>query len=279
MRAPVGREERTDALLARLHDPARPLDAAQRAELVNEVVNLNTPVAHRIARRFAGRGCARDDLEQTACLALVVAVRRYDPATGTHFLSYVIPCITGAVKRHFRDQGWMVRPPRTVQELQSLVDREWRIVDPVSGRPPGEAEIAARLGVSVRDVQQARLARGCFSPTSLERPAVGSERISLGDTLVAPRTAQQYDAAEARAVLEPALAGLDLAERRLLQLRYVDECSQRDIADELGISQSQVSRRLRSVLRRLRDAVDDTLTDTLDGTLDGSHLELADPAA
>ena len=267
MGSPAGRQERTDALIARLHDPARPLDAAGRAELVNEVVTLNTSVAHRIARRFAGRGCAQDDLEQTACLALVRAVQRYDPATGHHFLSYVIPCITGEVKRHFRDQGWMVRPPRPVQELQSLVDREWRIVDPVSGRPPDKAEIAARLGVSVQDVHQAVLARGCFVPASLERPVVGSERISLGDTLVAPRTAQEYDAVEARAVLEPALAALDPAERRLLQLRFVDERSQRDIADELGISQSQVSRTLSSVLRRLRDAVDD------------SALELENPAA
>jgi RNA polymerase sigma-B factor len=261
------RQERTDALIARLHDPARPLDAVERAELVNEVVTVNTSVAHRIARRFAGRGCAQDDLEQTACLALVQAVQRYDPATGHHFLSYVIPCITGEVKRHFRDQGWMVRPPRPVQELQSLVDREWRIVDAVSGRPPDEAEIAARLGVPVQAVHQAMLARGCFSPTSLERPVVGSEQISLGDTLVAPKTSQEYDAAEARAVLEPALAGLAPDERRLLQLRFVDECSQRDIAHALGISQSQVSRTLESLLQRLRTIVA------------GSSQELADPAA
>jgi RNA polymerase sigma-B factor len=279
MRASVGRQELTDALIARLHDPDRPLDAVQRARLVNEIVTLNTPVAHRIARRFAGRGCAQEDLEQTACLALVQAVRRYDPATGAHFLSYVIPCITGEVKRHFRDQGWMVRPPRPVQELQSLVDREWRIVDAVSGRPPDEAGIAARLGVPVQDVHQAMLARGCFSPTSLEQRVVGSERIRLGDILVAPRTAQEYDAAEARAVLEPVLAGLDPTERRLLQLRFIDECSQRDIADELGISQSQVSRQLRAVLRRLRDAVDEPLHETGDDTLDRAALELADPAA
>jgi RNA polymerase sigma-B factor len=279
MRAATGRQERTDALIARLHDPDRPLDAAERADLVNEVVTLNTPVAHRIARRFAGRGCSQDDLEQTACLALLQAVRRYDPATGHHFLSYVIPCITGEVKRHFRDQGWMVRPPRPVQELQSLVDREWRIVDAVSGRPPDEAGIAARLGVPVQDVHQAMLARGCFSPTSLEQRVAGSERIRLGDILVAPRTAQEYDAAEARAVLEPVLAGLDPTERRLLQLRFIDECSQRDIADELGISQSQVSRMLSSLLRRLRDAVDDAADDSADTSTDDSSLEVADPAA
>lgn len=276
MRAGTGRQERTDALIARLHDPDRPLGPAERADLVNEVVTLNTPVAHRIARRFAGRGCSQDDLEQTACLALLQAVRRYDPATGHHFLSYVIPCITGEVKRHFRDQGWMVRPPRTVQELQALVDREWRLVDPVSGRPPNEADIATRLGVPVQDVHRAMLARGCFFPTSLERLVGGSERVRLGDTLVAPRTEQEYDAAEARAVLEPALAGLDSAERHLLHLRFVDECSQADIADELGISQSQVSRTLSSLLRRLRDAVDGTTAGT---STDDSALELADPAA
>ena len=254
----MGRQERTDALMGRLHDTGLCLDAAERAELVNDVVTLNTPLAHRIAGRYAGRGCALEDLEQTACLALVVAVQRYDPSTGHHFLAYVVPCITGAVKRHFRDQGWMVRPPRPIQELQTLVDHERRHTDTVDGRPPSESEIAARLGAPVEAVRQALLARGCFSPASLEMPASGVDGVLLRDTLVEPRATEAYDAAEARAVLGPALAALDPTERRLLRLRFVEECSQREMARELGMSQSRVSRVLGSVLLRLRAALDES---------------------
>jgi RNA polymerase sigma-B factor len=254
----MGRQERTDALLARLHEPARALGAAERLELVNEVVTLNTPLARRIAGRYAGRGCALEDLEQTACLALVLAVHRYDPSTGHHFLAYVVPCITGSVKRHFRDQGWMVRPPRSVQELQTLVDHERRHTDTPDGRPPSESEIAARVGAPVEAVRQALLARGCFTPASLETSVLGVDGVLLRDTLVEPRGTQAYDAVEARAVLGPVLAALDPTERRLLRLRFVEECSQREMAGALGMSQSRVSRVLTSVLLRLRAAIDES---------------------
>ena len=252
------RQERTDELIARLHDPDLPLDDEERASLVNAVVVLNTPLARRIARRYAGRGCAQEDLEQTACLALLLAAQRYDPSTGHHFLTYVVPCITGALKRHFRDQGWMIRPPRPVQELQTLVDHERHHTYTADGRAPSDAEVAARLGVPVEAVRQAHAARGCFSPASLEGLVLGDGQVMLRDTLVEPHTAQAYDAAEARAVLGPALAQLGRTERRLLQLRFVEERSQRDIAAALRLSQSQVSRMLTSVLAWLRAEIDES---------------------
>ena len=251
--SPSGRQARTDLLLARLHDPDRPPGARERADLVDEVVTVNTALAHRIASRFEGRGLSRDDLQQTACLALVRAVQRFDPTAGHHFLAYVVPCITGEVKRHFRDQGWMIRPPRPVQELQAHVERELLAVDPVSGLPPTEQQVAARLGVSEEDVHAALMARGCFAPLSLDLTL--GDGFHLGDTLVSSVSEESYAAAEARAVLVPLLARLAPDERLLLQMRFVDECSQRDIAAALGVSQPQVSRLLRALLVRLHDTV------------------------
>ncbi len=249
-----GRQAFTDDLLDRVHGDSD-LDADARADLVNRIVVINTPVARRVARKFQGRGCALEDLEQVACLALVRAVNQFDPAAGHHFLSYVIPCIRGEVKRHFRDLGWMIRPPRPLQELQSLVEREQFRVDPLDGRTPSETDIAVRLDVPVAAVREALQVRGCFTPSSLDSPLAGRDDLLLGDQLVDPTTETGFRSAEARAILRPALARLTGAERDLLRMWFVDELSQRDIARQLGISQPYVSRRISHVLRRLRGQV------------------------
>jgi RNA polymerase sigma-B factor len=250
------RQELTDDLMRRLHGGDQELDDDARAALINEIVVLNTPVAHRIAFRYRGRGCALEDLEQAACLALVRAAHQYDPHSGHHVLSYVVPCITGEIKRYFRDYGWMVRPPRPVQELQPCVEREQLRIDPRSGRTADDIEIAARLGVTVEAVREAVQVRGCFAPTSLDSPVPGVDDLRGVDRLVDSTTSRAFDAAEARAVLAPALAQLTSAENDVLRMWFVEERSQSEIGRHLGISQSHVSRTIRQILARLRHLVD-----------------------
>jgi RNA polymerase sigma-B factor len=256
-RARSRRQELTDDLMLRLHHPDLDLAPETRADLVNEIIVVNTPVAHRIAWRFRGRGCALEDLEQAACLALVRAVHQYDPRTGHHFMSYAVPCITGEVKRYFRDFGWMVRPPRPVPELQPSVERERLRVDPRSGRTANETEIAARLDVTVEAVREALQVRGCFTPFSLDAPVPGQEEVRGADRLVDGATGRDFDAVEARTVLAPALAQLTPAENDVLRMWFVEEQSQSDIGRQLGISQSHVSRTIRQILARLRSLVDE----------------------
>lgn len=250
------RQELTDDLMSRLHGGGHELDDDARAALINEIVVVNTPVAHRIAFRYRGRGCALEDLEQAACLALVRAAHQYDPHEGHHFLSYVVPCITGELKRYFRDYGWAVRPPRPVQELQPSVEREQLRIDPSSGRTANETEIAARLGVTVDAVREAVQVRGCFIPTSLDAPVPGSDDLRGVDRLVDSTSSRAFDAAEARAVLTPALARLTSAENDVLRMWFVEERTQSEIGRHLGISQSHVSRTIRQILARLRTLVD-----------------------
>ena len=81
------------------------------------------PVADSVVSRYRSRGIATDDLRQVAYLALTKAARRFDPHAGHDFLSFCVPTIRGEVRRYFRDKGWMVRPPRRIQELQQRVTR------------------------------------------------------------------------------------------------------------------------------------------------------------
>jgi len=248
--APASRERRrrTESLLK--HAAAESPGAA-RAEMLDEVVVLNLPVARSIARLYRDRGCDLEDLEQTACLALVRAVENFDASTGHDFLAYAVPSIRGEVMRYFRDHGWMVRPPRSVQELQPLLAAERRKHQQITGRALSIDEIAARVGVAPHAVRQALLARGCFSPTSLDLPIGASGSPVLGDLV--PYEDPGFAAAESRALLESLLAVLSDRDRSALQMRFVDELTQSEMAENFNMTQPQVSRLLQRILTELRE--------------------------
>ena len=222
----------------------------ERAKVLGAIVVLNVPVARSIARRYRDRGCELEDLEQTAYLALVRAVGHFDVASGHDFLAYAVPTIRGEVMRYFRDIGWMVRPPRSVQELQPLVWAEQRKHQQLDSSVLGIEEIAARVGVAPHAVRQALLARGCFSPTSLDLPIGDAGLTVLGDVISCEDPG--FAAAEARILLGSILAGFSDLERSVLQLRFVEELTQSAVAERLQLTQPQVSRLLRQLLARLR---------------------------
>ena len=241
-RARDERRSHTNLLLAQARDAA----PAERRRLLDEVIVENMPVAKSIAGRYRGRGVGIEDLEQVACLALVGAARRYDPDKAEDFLTFAVPTIQGEVKRYFRDHGWMVRPTRAVQEAQSLINRELAHAD---GHET-TAELAERLGIRQSVVDAALQAQGCFAPVSLDSPLPGGD--VEGDRLVAEDAVAEYDAAEARALLQTLTRQLKPRDRLILYLRFVEGLTQAEIGEELGVTQMQVSRLLSRVLGELR---------------------------
>jgi len=241
------RARRTEEVLGRLD---RECTADRRRDLVNQLICLNMGVAESIAARYRRRGISDDDLNQVAYLALVRAANAYDHSRGHDFLSYAVPCIRGEVRRHFRDRGWMVRPPRRVQETQARITAADPGLSSDLGHPPSDGELATHLGESTEMVREANAAKGCFSPTSLEQPASGSEKASIGDQL--GHEDEGLEAAEARVILAPAVRRLGDRERRILDMRYFEDCTQQEIADEIGVTQMQVSRLLSGMMQRLR---------------------------
>lgn len=223
-----------------------------RGRAQHEIVLVNATVARSIARRYHHRGVDSDDLEQVAYLALVKAVIRFDVHRGHDFLAFAVPSIDGEVKRHFRDHGWTVRLPRRLQEVQRLIEQELDFSPDSAGAALVE-DLARRLGVPQAEVAAALQARACLPPTSLD--ATNAELVT-GFLTASDCTEDDEAAADARAVLTPLLAALAPRDQRVLRLRYAEEHTQQEIADDLGVTQAQVSRILNRIHLELRDALD-----------------------
>ena len=249
------RREETARLLAAAHETA---DDGQRSALHDEAIRLNMQVACEIARRYHNRGIATEDLEQVAYLGLTKAVRGFDPTVGTDFLSFAVPTIRGEVRRHFRDHGWTVRPPRWVQELQPQITATEAELFQQLGRSPRPSEIAEHLGEDLERVVDALAANGCYSPASLDAPYGQDSEQSPVDRLVAP---DEYAAAEARIALEPILAALSPRERTILELRFGDGLTQSEIGERVGVTQMQISRVLNRLLKKLGEEFSQVASD------------------
>jgi RNA polymerase sigma-B factor len=243
-------QNRSEVSARLLQMAAQETDPVERKRLQDEVVVLHMGLARAIAARYRGRGIAEDDLAQAASMALLKAARNFDVSMGVEFLSYAVVTMKGEVKRQFRDYGWMVRPPRPIQKLQAEVGRAETELTQVLGRSPKVTEVAAHLGVAEENVLEALSAEGCFTPTSLNLPVGSAGSGVLGDLIAGDDSA--LNEAEARVMLAPAVRELPERERTVLYLRFFRQQTQAQIAEEIGVTQMQVSRILSRVLTQLR---------------------------
>ena len=238
-------EERT--LLERVHVHG---DPAARAELVERLL----PFVRRIARSYSGRGEPFDDLVQVGAIGLVNAIDRFDLKRGLRLSTFAAPNISGEIKRHFRDRAWAIRTPRDLQELHATIRATTDQFTEQHGRSPTVAELCRLTGRNEEQVLDAISAGRNFRAASLDAP-VDDER---GGATVGDRVGGDdhgFALADDRAALERGLAVLGTRERQIVLLRYVDELTQREIADRIGISQMHVSRLLRRSIEEMRGAM------------------------
>ncbi|CAM3660519.1 sigma-70 family RNA polymerase sigma factor [Nocardioides zeicaulis] len=233
-------------------DPVRVTDTDRPTP--DRLIRDNIPVARSMASRYRNRGIDLDDLEQVAMLGLTKAAHRFDPDAGHDFLSFAVPTVRGELRKHFRDCGWTIRPPRRIQDLQSRIGRAQSELEAVLHRPADPGELADHLDERRSDVVEALTADGCFTPTSLDG-AAGDGTSTLGELLGS--TDPGMVRAEARVMLAPLVAGLGERDRRIVRLRFVQELTQQEIAEDVGLTQAQVSRVLSRILAELRNGLGD----------------------
>jgi RNA polymerase sigma-B factor len=241
------RSERTRELLERAHRTRR---EREREELLDEVVLINRGVAEAVAARYRGRGVPAEDLQQAAYEGLVKAVHKFDPNVRPDLLTYAVPTIRGEVQRWFRDQSWMVRPPRRIQELQWRISRSIDHLSQELGRPPSHGEVSKDVGCSTDELDEAVQGFGCFQPPSLDLP-VGESGTPMGE-LIGTDDEREKNLVDAREALAPVVQKLSDRDRRILYLRFIEDQSQSEIGEELGVTQMQVSRLLERIFRSMR---------------------------
>lgn len=225
---------------------ARSRDAEIRCLLVEQYQGY----AFMLARRMHRGNQPIGDLRQVALEALLTALDRFDPERGCPFLGFASLTITGALKRYYRDFGWLMRVPRRVHELAAPIRRATDELTVELGRSPTLDEVAARVGTDVEtliEAQEAAHARSLGSLTTLPADDESTERDVVGE--IDPG----FDRSVGAIDLRRALGSLEDDERELLRLYYFEDCTQSELAEMLGVSQMQVSRLLRSATRRLAD--------------------------
>jgi RNA polymerase sigma-B factor len=239
------REDRR--LLLRYHEHG---DVTAREELVARFL----PLARQLARRYQRTNEPLDDLMQVASVGLVKAIDRFDPARGTAFSTYAVPTILGELKRYFRDSGWAVHVPRGMQERVMKLDTTAQELHRRLGRSPSPKELAAQLECSEEEVLEAMEAASAYDAVSLEQQRSDTDNGSSSDTFQDKLGTEEerYELVEYGATIAPTLKALSPRERLILHLRFVEDMTQSEIAERIGVSQMHVSRLIRRSLARLR---------------------------
>lgn len=210
-------------------------------------------LAHHIVARYERPGRRDGDLVQVALLGLVKAVERFDVGRGVQFSTFAGRTIEGELKRHFRDDSWKVRVPRSVKDLHLALRRASEDLAHGLGRTPTVRELADHLDVPVDDIVGALGADTALRPVSLDAPVDGGPT----DHLAALGEAGHETRTDDRDQVRQLLSVLDEREREIVHLRFYENLSQDQIAERVGLSQMHVSRLLRqsfaAMLARAQD--------------------------
>jgi RNA polymerase sigma-B factor len=207
------------------------------------------------------RGETFDDLQQIARVGLLNAVNRFDPDTGSDFLSFAVPTMMGEIRRHFRDHGWAMHVPRRLKALHVRIGAMTPHLTQSLGHAPTAGDLAAALEVPREDIVESLIAANAYSLRSIDAPTgdQAGARPALAEKLGALDT--QLDAIHDRESLRPLLAALPERERTVLNLRFFAGMTQTQIAEQMGMSQMHVSRILAKTLLQLREGMLERSTD------------------
>jgi RNA polymerase sigma-B factor len=234
-------------LLRRYHEGG---DASAREALVQR----HLPLVRSLARRYAGRGEALEDIEQVGAIGLIKAIDRYELSREVALTTYATPNVVGEIKRHFRDKGWAIRVPRRLQELKLTLTKATGELSQTLGRSPTVSELATHLGLQEEEILEGLESANAYSAVSLDATDSGDDDSpAVSDSL--GMIDEALEGVEYRESLKPLLDKLPPREKKILVLRFFGNMTQSQIAAELGISQMHVSRLLARTLTQLREGL------------------------
>lgn len=225
----------------------------------NRILELNMGLAKKEASHWS-RQCQEnyDDLLQIACLGLIRAIERYDLDKGYAFSSFAIPYIKGEIQHYLRDKGYTIRIPRRCLELKTQANRVVRELRNDLNRQPTDYEIARKLGVSLGEWQEVKLAHRNREPLSLDAKTSQEEdeRSALLDTIPDHQYRSFQLAEEDKIRLQTALGQLEDTTRKVLEFVFLQDLTQKQTAEILGVSVITVSRRIKKGISKMRSMIE-----------------------
>ncbi len=240
------REERTKELF---REYAKTRDVALR----NKIVEENLRLADILTRKYSGKGVDRDDLYQVASMGLVLAVERFDPSMGFEFTSFATPTIIGEIKRYFRDKGWAMKVPRKLKELSVRIPEMREALERRNGRTPTAAELAEALSVSEEELLEAMESGKAYGTYSLQQTFDDDgENDNPALEKYAAREDRSYASFENADFIRSVVNGLPEDLRNVFRWRFLEERTQSEIAEMLGVSQMSVSRMEKKIRERFK---------------------------
>ncbi|MGB3410425.1 MAG: sigma-70 family RNA polymerase sigma factor [Microthrixaceae bacterium] len=244
------------------HDPPADVDQllaeykeTRDRRIRNQIVEAHLHlVDHYVARYSRSGRVSPEDLRQAALIAVIGAVERFDEHHGASLRTFASRTVEGELKRYLRDKTWTVRPPRSHQEAHLGIRRATEELTQSLHRSPTVAELSAHLGLNEERVIQGLAAAAVRDSESLNRTIRRGQQeeapIELGDIDGA------FDLTELRIALRIGIDTLNAREQHVLRLRFLDELSQPEISELIGVSQSYVSRLIRGALIALRHSME-----------------------
>ena len=214
------------------------------------VVSQNLGLVWSIVHRFKNNYYDKEDLFQIGCIGLMKAVNNFDTNYGVQFSTYAVPIIMGEIKRYFRDDG-TIKVSRSLKELNLKINKARELLTNQTGQDPTVEQIAAYLDVDVQDVVEA--IDSSYYPTSLSEPIYEKDgsSISMEERIENKHNKMWFE----KIALEMEIDKLDEKEKLILYMRYQLDFNQERVAQRLNISQVQVSRLEKKIIRRLKKEI------------------------
>ena len=222
----------------------------------NTLIEMNMSLVRFAAGRFRSRGPEEmEDIAQVGMIGLIKAIDRFELSREVEFTSFAIPYIVGEIKRFFRDTTWAVHVPRRLQEARVQLARATEELRSRLGRTPTVKELSELMSLPEDEVREARLAANGYNSASLDATINGSEdgEAALQDFIGTQDT--DLELVEDFHALAPLIAELGERDRQIIHMRFVEEYTQAQIGERLGVSQMHVSRLLSRTLARLREGM------------------------
>lgn len=215
-------------------------------ELRDEILSSYIYIAEILSRKFINRGVEYDDIYQVACLGILYAIERFDPDKGVKFATYATPTVMGEIRKYFRDKGNFIRIPRRLYEVFYKAEKIRRN----SGGMTQE-ELARILNIPEKMIDSVSEIGDASFIKSLEYEAYADGEMSLSNVVGVED--KHYLMIEDKDFIDSCMQSLTETEREFVTYRYYDEKSQKEISQIMQISQMQVSRMEKRVLKKLKN--------------------------